>query len=359
MKKRFSKRYYRVHLTIVFPLLITFLVSGYGIILLYNLPYTIVSLQQISRLKQYFLLGILFSFLIGLALSYAILLPIRKVVLLIKNLDEREGSLSELPNFEFEEEFSQFFSYFKNLKISLQEQNKKEIFRRLAGLGLLATGIAHEIRNPLGSIKGLTNLIDEELPEGDNKKRYTRIILKEIDRLADVINKFLNLSILQHRSFKEEEIDLNLLLDELVSLASFNPYSKNIQIIKEALKEVKIFGDREKLKQAFFNIILNAFLAMPEGGQLKISISRLPNDSVRIAFQDTGIGIPKEDMERIFEPFFTTRQGSAGLGLAITYQIISIHRGEVEVESRVGKGSSFIITLPKAKYAKTSLYSYR
>ncbi|MBU0759922.1 MAG: hypothetical protein KKC66_04215 [Candidatus Omnitrophica bacterium] len=265
---------------------------------------------------------------------------------MLKDIERNNFSLTKHPN--VEQEIEEVFQSFEHLHSSLEIRRRREVLQRLASLGQLAAGVAHEIRNPLGSIKGLMNLIAESLPDGDPRNEYAEVILREVGRMEGIINRFLSVSPSKYMEINQEEINLDLILDEAISLAKLSCSQTNeIEIIKEGNLDVNIIGDREKLGQALFNVILNAHQAMPkEGGTLRVSIKRLEDNSIQVKFSDTGMGIAEENIERIFDPFYTSKEEGVGLGLTITHQIITAHKGDIRVESIKGKGSDFIISLP-------------
>ncbi|MBI3008317.1 MAG: PAS domain-containing sensor histidine kinase [Candidatus Omnitrophica bacterium] len=218
---------------------------------------------------------------------------------------------------------------------------------RLAALGSLAAGVAHEIRNPLGSVKGLAQLLREDLKEGDPKRGYTDVIVKEIDRLNKVVEELLSFA--RPEESHVESRAINEIIDDALQLAKHDASQSRIEIIRNYDKDLPyVSADSKKLQQAFLNIIFNAFHAMKEkGGQLNIT-TRLYEDPkfVEIRFQDTGPGIAPEHINRLFDPFFTTREDGTGLGLTITHQIIDSHGGRISVRSSPGKGASFSVCLP-------------
>lgn len=218
---------------------------------------------------------------------------------------------------------------------------------RLAALGSLAAGVAHEIRNPLGSVKGLAQLLKEDLKEGDPKRGYTDVIVKEIDRLNKVVEELLSFARPEESHVEPKAI--NEIIDDALQLAKHDASQSMIEIIRNYDKNLPyVSADSKKLQQAFLNIIFNAFHAMKEkGGQLNIT-TRLYEDPkfVEIIFQDTGPGIAPGHINRLFDPFFTTREDGTGLGLTITHQIIDSHGGRISVRSSPGKGASFSVYLP-------------
>ncbi|MBI4846716.1 MAG: PAS domain S-box protein [Candidatus Omnitrophica bacterium] len=233
----------------------------------------------------------------------------------------------------------------------LEEQMRRA--DRLAAVGSLAAGIAHEIRNPLGSVKGLVQLLQEDLKEDDRKKSYTDVIVKEVDRLNKVVEELLSFARPENSELEAnlELLNINEVIEQTLLLATHDTKNVDIKIVKKYLKDLPmVLADAKKLQQAFLNIIINAFAAMGNGGTLNIgTVLASNNKMICVIFQDTGCGIPAEILSKIFDPFFTAREGGTGLGLTITHQIISSHNGKIDVKSEAGTGTSFIIYLPVTK----------
>jgi len=227
----------------------------------------------------------------------------------------------------------------KKLEYAVRQQDK------MAAVGQLAAGIAHEIRNPLASISGSVQLLESTSSDPENSKLF-KIILREIDRLNDLITEFLEF--VRPDKVNEEPMDLNLLIDELVKMLKFNKtVRQDVSIDLQLNSERNIHGDSSKLKQALLNITLNAMQAMNDVDVAKLSIKTYDeNDKVVLSITDTGIGIKPETLNKIFEPFHTTKPKGTGLGLAITHKILENHEAEVFVESELGKGTQFTIAFP-------------
>jgi signal transduction histidine kinase len=226
---------------------------------------------------------------------------------------------------------------------------------RLSALGQLSAGLAHEIRNPLGSIKGAVEILQDDYPAGHPKAEFFAILLKEVNRLNDVLTNFLSFArpVNPHLT----PVDVPAVLGALEGLVSGQARSRRVQVFTNFHSgPSRVMADETLLKQAFLNIMLNALEAMPEGGDLAIS-TRLGwgtaassaeerPEWLETVFDDTGPGIAEADLGRIFDPFFTTKKDGTGLGLAITHRIIENHHGTIRVVSQRGKGTTFVITLP-------------
>ena len=237
-------------------------------------------------------------------------------------------------------------------KISKLEERVKRT-EKLAAMGETAANIAHEIRNPLGSIGLFASLLIKELKEKKNRDRAFHII----SAVKDMDNKISNL-LMFARDQKPliKEISIHSVLKEIIIFSEQILWKENIILIAnyEDVDSI-IAGNAEMLKQVFLNLMLNAMQAMPVGGNLYIKTrissgndekKNSHNSNVEISFMDTGSGIPDENIKKIFDPFFTTKEKGTGLGLAIAHNIVDIHGGSIDVEKNKGGGATFNITFP-------------
>ena len=221
---------------------------------------------------------------------------------------------------------------------------------RLASIGMLAAGVAHEVNNPLGGILALTALTLEDLPEDHPDRDNLEEVVRQTERCRDIVKHLLEFS--RQTAAGSEEVDLNDALERTLDLLRRQSLFFNIAVEKRLAEELPpLRADRSQLQQVFMNILMNAAQAMDEEGRLTV-ITRPARDgeAVEVELRDTGCGIPKEHLDRIFDPFFTTgKEGhGTGLGLSIAYGIITKHGGTISVESEVGVGTSFTIQLPAA-----------
>jgi signal transduction histidine kinase len=220
---------------------------------------------------------------------------------------------------------------------------------RLASLGTLTAGLAHEIRNPLVAIKTFTQLLPERLEDEEFRSHFLNIASSEVDRISSLITELLEFA--RPSDPKMEFEDINSILDGMILLVSTETKKKQINILKNYitnLPPIKI--DREQIKQVFLNFLLNSIEATPERGEMTVKTRSFVKPGgepyIQIEFTDNGRGIPAEHLEDIFTPFFTTKDKGSGLGLSISHQIVQDHRGYIDVESELNKGTSFFINLP-------------
>jgi two-component system sensor histidine kinase HydH len=233
--------------------------------------------------------------------------------------------------------------------IVIEEQLRRA--EKLSTLGEMAAVLAHEIRNPLGSIRGTAEILKDDYKPGDPKHEFIEIQIKETERLNRVVEDFLHMA-------RQKPVDLRPCpvqeeLETIVTLLANDARERKVKLILQPVTApVIIKADGEKLRQAFLNIILNALQATPAGGSVIISTTVCQTAFCEIRFRDTGPGIDEETKDKIFEPFFTTKQNGTGLGLAITRKIIESHSGTLQVESEPGKGTTVIVKLPMQAVAQ-------
>jgi two-component system NtrC family sensor kinase len=221
---------------------------------------------------------------------------------------------------------------------------------RLASLGLLAAGVAHEVNNPLGGILSLTALTLEDMRPDDPNRENLAEVLKQTERCRDIVRSLLEFS--RQSAVSTELVDLNKILQDTLSLVAKQAQFFNINVVKDwAAQLPPVVADKSQLQQVFINILMNAAQALAERGTVTIVTRHNPSDNhVEVLISDTGAGIPPEKIDRIFDPFFTTKASGhgTGLGLSIAYGIVQRYNGTISVESQVGKGSTFTIRLPAA-----------
>ncbi|PYT69171.1 MAG: hypothetical protein DMG39_19050 [Acidobacteria bacterium] len=232
---------------------------------------------------------------------------------------------------------------------SLESINTQlKVSERLAALGRITAGVAHEVKNPLNSMRlWLENLKESLSYDGDGaSQQAVQVLDKEIDRLDQVVKRFLDFT--RPVDVRLEATQLADLLKEVLEIATPQLQKSNIQLAQLLPIDVpEAYVDRALLKQAVLNLVLNAAEAMPNGGQLRLVLSRR-GEMAEITVGDTGNGIPPENQQKIFQLFFTTRPGGSGIGLASTFRIVQLHNGSINFTSEVGRGTTFRIELPLA-----------
>ena len=236
------------------------------------------------------------------------------------------------------------------LENALLYKEQRERFRRmlradrLATIGELAAGAAHEIRNPLTSIKSSLQYLESRCRE-ETEKKLLGVALRETDRIDEILTALLSFS--RPSEIHKEPCDLVALLEESVALVSIQARAKGVEVRPSfPAAPVIVNADRSQVKQVFLNVFLNAVQAMDGGGTLSIEDIVLENGKTLVRVSDTGPGISEEDLDKVFDPFFTTKKGGTGLGLSICYTIVKAHGGEIELRSRLGKGTTVLVTLP-------------
>ncbi|TBX53992.1 PAS domain-containing sensor histidine kinase [Bacillus mycoides] len=213
---------------------------------------------------------------------------------------------------------------------------------KLATVGQLAAGVAHEVRNPLTVIKGFIQLLEIQMK---HESKYFQLILSEIEHIESIIHEFLSIAKPEVCSFEQERIDV--ILENVVSLINTKAIMTNIHVTFQTDPDV-VYIDccKKQLKQVFINILQNSIEAMPHGGDIIITTKKVSNNEVEICISDEGIGIPEERIAKLAEPFYSTKEKGTGLGLMISYKIIESHQGRICITSKVGVGTSVYIYLP-------------
>jgi len=234
-------------------------------------------------------------------------------------------------------------SEFKELEGKVRQADK------LAALGTMAAGMAHEIKNPLSSMKVLSQLMPLKFKDSEFRKRFTEIMPREIGRIDRIVESLLGFARATAPRF--DMISIETIIEETLQVFQEDIQNRKIKLEKKFAEVPPITADADQMSQVFSNLILNAIQAMPKGGELKILLEKGKEkdgvvETIKIRISDTGHGIPKEYIKKLFDPFFTTKHGGTGLGLTITHSIIDGHRGSIVAESSRGKGTIFKMSLP-------------
>jgi len=221
--------------------------------------------------------------------------------------------------------------------------------KRLAALGKLSAGIAHEIRNPLSSIRGLAQFVYNSFSKTDERKEDLNAIIQEVDRLNKLVVQVLDFAKLQKPNLTR--FSLNDLIGKITELFKLEIKDKQIKFSPELSPDIsKIQADEDQVRQILMNVIINAIQAIPKKGEIKIKTEKTllkGEPAIKLIIEDSGIGIPEKDFTQIFDPFFSTKDEGSGLGLSIVYKLIEAHQGEIKVESKEGEGTKFVIFLPQ------------
>lgn len=225
----------------------------------------------------------------------------------------------------------------------LQEEIRRK--EKFAALGGLAAGIAHEIRNPLSSIKGLATYFGSKFAEGSEDREVVGVMVQEVDRLNRVVSELLEFARPSEPHLKL--INVNEILEHSVRLIQQDAKTKNIAIhLLKGANLPLILLDSDRFTQCLLNLYLNAIQAMDKGGVLSVRSLKGSNQNIRVEIEDTGKGINPDDLNKIFDPYFTTKTSGTGLGLAIVHRTIESHQGSIKVRSAPGRGTIFTISLP-------------
>jgi signal transduction histidine kinase len=231
-----------------------------------------------------------------------------------------------------------------------REALQRELARseRLSSLGQMAAGLAHEIRNPLGSIQGAAELLGDDAPAGSKKRELLDVLRKESKRLGSVVDDFLNFA--RPRPLALAPVDVADVVQRSVAQMQIDAAARSIVIDTRIAPHLpRVDADAEQMHQVFLNLLLNAIAASPERGRIEVSGKATSLDShaaVAITVQDWGHGISSDALSRVFDPFFTTRESGTGLGLSISHSIVSDHGGAIDIDSAPGRGCAVCVTLP-------------
>ncbi|MBI2091084.1 MAG: GAF domain-containing protein, partial [Deltaproteobacteria bacterium] len=235
---------------------------------------------------------------------------------------------------------------YENLK---QSQSIIRRADRLASLGQLTAGLAHEIRNPLVAIRTFTQLLPERYQDPEFRSSFQALAMKEVDRICGLVNDLLSFARPSAPNVSAENV--NEIVESIARILETEAKEKGVQIYRRLAPSLpKIFVDKEQIKQVCMNVILNAIQAIDGRGVVQISTHMFAKSGgeqfVQIGIRDSGLGIAEKDLENIFNPFFTTKKEGSGLGLSISHQIVQEHGGYITVESKAGEGTTFFINLP-------------
>ena len=319
------------------------------------------------------ILGVFLVLLLSFFITTGIIRPLREMVWATRKI--AEGDLSLELSISSKDEIGQLAESFNHMLIRLKqarreledygrtleekvEQRSQQLKKiqaqlmqseKLASLGRLASGVAHEINSPLTGILTFSHLLMRKLKDNPELQRELELIVRETTRVSTIVRGLLDFA--RESKPQKRPCNINELIVHTLSLVEHQSVFHDIRIVKNLDPQVAmVLLDANQIQQVFMNILLNAADAMPAGGTLTITSTMAPEDSfVQVRFADTGTGIPEKNLHRIFDPFFTTKadKKGTGLGLAVSYGIIERHRGHIEVQSEEGKGTTFNIKLPQ------------
>jgi len=237
-------------------------------------------------------------------------------------------------------------------RIELESQLSQA--EKMSSIGLLAAGVAHEVNTPLAVISSYAQMLQKQLNGDEKRAALLDKITRQTFRASEIVNSLLNFSRTSGTEFAE--VDLNKIIYETLALLEHQFKTTQVKIHQDLMPNLPpIHGNAGKLQQVFLNLFLNAKDAMAGGGTLRVTTAN--GEGVRIVIADTGSGIAQEHIQRIYDPFFTTKNGGrdgrkgTGLGLSVTYGIIQEHAGKIQVESRVGEGTTFYLEFPLLRKA--------
>lgn len=308
--------------------------------------------EQVSKMHIPFYItiavGILFSFLGTALIAQSVSGRIQEIIRSIKIIERdptyripsMAGELGEIAA--SMNDFAAKLQFRRRLEQQLQRAD------RLAALGEIAAGVAHEIRNPLTSIKGFVQLIETGMPAEDKKRQYTQIIIEETNRLNKMVRELLYYA----RPCESLKIDINVnqVLEDTLLLVNLNATHQQVEFTMNYGENLPALqGDQEQIKQIFLNLLINSVQAIDEGGHIVVT-TMLTGNTITVVVEDDGKGIDSQHFKRIFDPFFTTRDNGTGLGLAVVQKIIDLHHGEIAVENREDKGTRFTIIFPTGRH---------
>jgi len=235
--------------------------------------------------------------------------------------------------------------------VALRESREQtRVAEELASIATLVAGLAHEIGTPMGVIQGHAKMLESKLPKDDADARWRLgTIQSQIGRISKIIQTLLNMA--RPRKARRVPVALDALLETTLSFVAEKVERRGIEVVREIRPQGSVLGDPERLQQLFLNLFLNAADAMPDGGQLRVTLERGEDGAAQVRVADTGSGIRPEDIDRIFDPFFTTKPAGEGngLGLMVCKGIVGDHAGTIDVQSTLGRGTEFRIALPLAR----------
>lgn len=327
------------YLSIVRP----FLYNGKPAILIMSLPEASIN-DSVNLFKEVFWWIFALTIVSTLVVSSYMSKKFTRPIQILKNAAHEiaSGNLNVKINYKEEDELGELA---KSMNTMVKQLSITDKFRKD-----LIANISHDLKTPLGLIRGYSEmLLDYYGEDKEKREKYLNTVIKETERMSKLVDDVLQLSKLQSGmvEVKEETIDLEKLIFEILDIFEIQILEKNIEVRLENLK-VKVVADREMIKRAIINIISNAIASMENGGTLSIT-AELQDKDVLIKISDTGCGIPEKDLEHIFDRFYKGNKSGTGLGLAIVKEILTLHQSDFGIRSKEGEGTTFYFTLKAGK----------
>ncbi len=299
-----------------------------------------------SRVILIALVCIVLAGVIAVPISTLITRPIADLVAANRRLAQGDMTVRVVPS--GSSELKMLGQSFNRMVEKLQQTQQSFLHKeRLASMGQLSAGVAHELNNPLGTILLFTDILYKQTAETDPRREDLKLIQSEAMRCKKIVADLLNFA--RQQDVLAQETDVHALLDQVLNIIALEPAAAHIKIVRHYAADLPtIQADPAQLQQVFTNLIRNGVEAMPDGGVLTVATRPLNGQQIEIQISDTGSGIPPENLGKLFTPFFTTKPigKGTGLGLSIAYGIIKMHRGQISVQSPGGKGTTFTIVLP-------------
>jgi signal transduction histidine kinase len=250
-----------------------------------------------------------------------------------------------------EDEFAELGQSFNEVSARLAQEeaegrlSRASVSRRLAALGRVSSGIAHEVKNPLNAMRIHLELLRLRLDDSQEVQEHVTVLARQMRRLDEVVQGFLSFA--RPDPLAQVPVSLGAVLQEMLPVVSAEAGKTGVQVSVECADDLPtVLGDAGQLHQAFLNLALNACQAMPGGGRLRIAARRASTHHVEVLIEDTGTGIAPEHLDKIFNLYFTTKPEGSGVGLALVYRTIHLHDGDIDVQSVPGEGTTFRVTLP-------------
>jgi two-component system NtrC family sensor kinase len=282
-------------------------------------------------------------------IGYVLAITISRPIIRLREVSNAvaSGDLDQQTGLSRPDEIGDLARSFDSMVVQLKDRTAELIqSEKLSAIGQMAAGIAHDVKNPLAVVKGMSEELKDDFQSDPQMLEYLEMISKNADRANVIISDLMKFS--RESKFEKDYLNLFDTVDSAVRLTEYLARKGKVKVeVIRGGDKLMLYYDPQHIEQVVINMIQNAIQAMPEGGKLTLAVGKY-NQSAVIQFQDTGVGIPEENLRKIFDPFFTTKPlgEGTGLGLSVSYGIIKNHDGDIRVQSQVGKGTVFTIRLP-------------